>query len=463
MQDSLFELHITEDKLLCYLIYHGKPYDTLHQEQIFYLLNEKKIVFGIQKEKILEILQTIKTSKEFLKIKEIIAKGIPAEESRDGSYKLLISLEPIIPQKSDGSIDYKNIEYYKIVPPKKEILVLYPPYKGKEGINLYGEKIPPREPHPIPIKTGKNIELLQQNDGSILGISKIYGVLQIQDNTIDIFPELIIDDDASIEKGNLKFKNNIRIKKNLLRGLEVFCEKDLYVQGNIESGMLRILGNIFCEGGINTANSGTILCNKTLYANFIENTSIICQENIVVKKSILNSEIVCHGSISILSEKGSLIGGKTIFFESLQCKIFGNNSFLKTEIFVGYHHNNKHILKILLEEFKKIEKELHQLQEELNYYKKLIENRRIFTENQKRMIQLKIQQFQKIKEIFIKKKNTIQYLKNHSYQNKPIQLTPEIIYPGVCFYYFEKKFPINETLQHRSLLFEPSTHDLKIL
>lgn len=112
MQDSLFELHITEDKLLCYLIYHGKPYDTLHQEQIFYLLNEKKIVFGIQKEKILEILQTIKTSKEFLKIKEIIAKGIPAEESRDGSYKLLISLEPIIPQKSDGFIDYKNIEYY---------------------------------------------------------------------------------------------------------------------------------------------------------------------------------------------------------------------------------------------------------------------------------------------------------------------------------------------------------------
>jgi uncharacterized protein (DUF342 family) len=227
--------------------------------------------------------------------------------------------------------------------------------------------------------------------------------------------------------------------------------------------MLRILGNNFCEGGINTANSGTILCNKTLYANFIENTSIICQENIIVKKSILNSEIVCHGSISILSEKGSLIGGKTIFFESLQCKIFGNNSFLKTEIFVGYHHNNKHILKILLEEFKKIEKELHQLQEELNYYKKLIENRRIFTENQKRMIQLKIQQFQKIKEIFIKKKNAIQYLKNHSYQNKPIQLTPEIIYPGVCFYYFEKKFPIKETLQHRSLLFEPSTHDLKIL
>jgi hypothetical protein len=80
MQDSLFELHITEDKLLCYLIYHGKPYDTLHQEQIFYLFNEKKIVFGIQK-KILEILQTIKTSKEFLKIKEIIAKGIPAEET----------------------------------------------------------------------------------------------------------------------------------------------------------------------------------------------------------------------------------------------------------------------------------------------------------------------------------------------------------------------------------------------
>ncbi len=463
MQDSLFELHITEDKLLCYLLYHGKPNDTIHIEQILYLLNEKKIVFGIQKEKILEILNTIKTSKELLKIKEIIAKGIPAEESRDGRYKLLISLEPIIPQKSDGTIDYKNIDYYKIVPSKKEILILYPPYKGKDGINLYGEKIPSKEPNPIPIKIGNHIELIQQNDGSILGISKIYGVLQIKDNTIDISPELIIDDDASIEKGNLKFKNNIRINKNLLRGLEVFCEKDLYVKGNIESGMLRILGNIFCEGGINTANSGTILCNKTLNANFIENTSIICQQNIIVNKFILNSEIVCHSAISILSEKGSLIGGRTIFFETLQCKIFGNPSNIKTEILVGYHHSNKHILKTLKDEFKKIEKEIYQLQEELYYYKKLIENRHIFSEKQKRMIQLKILQFQKIKEIFIKKKNAIQYLKNHSYQNKPIHLTPEIVYPGVCFYYFEKKFPINEILHRRSLLFEPTTHDLKIL
>jgi uncharacterized protein (DUF342 family) len=459
-----FQFLMDEDKIYLTLVYRGPPIDTIHEENILSILRTKGIKYGLQKEAIYNIINTLKEkSNSIVSIKEIIAKGLPPEPSKDGSYQLLINLEPKIPTKEDGSIDLKNIEYYKIVSPNQKIIILYPPYKGKNGINIFGEEIPSKEPLPIPIKTGNNINLIKQQDGSLLGISKIYGIITLKENVLDISPDLLIEEDASIEKGNLRFKNNIYIKKNLLRGLEVYTEKDLIVEGNIESGKLRILGNLICKGGINTAFTGTIICKHKIQTSFIENTHIICDNDLIVKNSILNSQIICHGSIIINSEKGSIIGGKITFYESLNCKILGNISGIKTEIYVGYHHNNIHILETLESEFKKIEKEIQLLTEELKYYKKLIDNKHNITDNTKKIIQNKIESYKKQNEIYLKKKSAIEYLKKNSYNPKEIILIPHIVYPGVHFFYFNKTFPIEETLKPQKLVFDPATKSLKIL
>lgn len=454
------QIIIDDNKLYAYLLYRGAPNDTIHEEIIYSLLRNSNIKFGVQKEKILEILKQIKKSNEsFLKIKEIIVKGIPPEESRDGSYKLLISLEPKIPMTEDGKIDHKNIEYYKIVNPNEEIILLYPPYKGKNGINVLGEEIPSKDPKPIPIKTGEFIELIKQDDGSLLGKSKIYGVVKIDGKTIEIQPDLIIEEDASIEKGNLKFNNNIIIKGNVLRGLEIKCGKDLIVEGNIESGQLRVLGNIKSKG-INTGNTGIIICNKNIETTFIENTKILCEGNLVIQSSIINSEITSHESIYLTNNKSKIIGGKIIFFNKLECGILGNASQIQTEIYIGYHFHNQQILNTLLEEFRKLEKEITSLSDELLHYKNLINNKHQFSESTKKSILLKINNFQKLKTIYLKKKNHIQYLKEQVYNNNASIQIHNTIYPGVVFHFKGKKFPIEKKIDNPKITIDFKDYNL---
>lgn len=453
------EIKIIEDEkhLQLFLQYRGNPLPSLHEENIYSLLRQKGIKFGILKEKIKEVLEILKNSKEKpINIKELVAKGLPPEESKDGSFELLISLEPKIPKTADGKVDHKNIEYYKIVQPKQKIVTLKPPYKGKSGINLYGEEIPSKEPKPIPIKIGENIELIEEQEGTLIGISKIYGVITFKNNYLDINPNLIIEEDASIEKGNLKFNNNIIIKKNILRGLAIFCGKDLIVEENIESGFIRVLGNIYVKRGINTANQGTILCKGDVNVEFIENTNLHCEGNIRVKNSILNSNIVCFHSIIIENPNSTLIGGNTTFFEYLEVGNLGNESQLVTNLYVGYHYNHQKLLETLLEEFKKIEEETLKLSNELKEFQKKIQNKMFIPENIKKQIPQKIEIYNKYKEIYLKKKEVIEHLKKNIYNSNPVEIKiHNKIHAGVVFHYYDKKFPILSLISKKSLLFDP--------
>lgn len=445
------------EKLELFFIYRGSPLYSLNEENIYFLLREKGIHFGIQKEKIKEILEKIKNTKEnIVNIKELIAKGVPPEKSIDGSYELLISLEPKIPINSEGKVDHKNIEYYKIVHPKQKIVLLNPPYKGKPGINIYGEEIPSREPKPIPIQIGENIEIISQSGRTLLGISKIYGVITFKDNILNVSPDLIIEEDASIEKGNLKFNSNIIIKKNILRGLFVFCGKNLFVEENMESGFIRVLGNLFVKRGINTANQGRIICKGDVTAEFIENTNLYCEGKIKVKNSILNSNIVCMDSITLETSKSILIGGNITFYRELEVGTIGNESQITTNIYVGYHYNYQKLLETFLEEFKKIEEETLKLSNELKEYQRKIENKIFIPESIKKQIPYKIEIFNKYKETYLKKKQVIEHLKKNIYNPERIEVKIyHQIYPGVVFHYYEKKFPILSLIVGKKLIFDP--------
>lgn len=393
------------ENLELFLIYRGAPIPTLNEENINFLLREKGIHFGIQREKIMEILEKIRNPKETnIHIKELIAKGIPPEESIDGSYTLLISLEPKIPITTDGKVDHKNIEYYKIVHPKQNLILIKPPYKGKSGINIYGEEIPSKEPKPVPITIGENIEIITQADGSLLGVSKIYGVITYKEQFLNVSPDLIIEEDASIEKGNLKFNGNIIVKKNILRGLSVFCGKDLIVEENIESGFIRTLGNLNVKKGINTANQGTIICKGDVIAEFIENTNLYCEGKMIVKNSIFNSNIVCNDSILLESSKSILVGGSTTFYQYLEAGSLGNESQITTHIYVGYHYHHQKLLETVVEEFRKIEEETLKLSYELKEYQRKIENKIFIPEGIKKQIPIKVEIFNKYKETYDKKK-----------------------------------------------------------
>ncbi len=451
------QIKVDEDKMKVKIIYRGPPILTIHEENIYALLREKNIKYGIKKEKIYEVLEKIKNKHEdIIKIEETIVEGKPPEPSRDGYYQLFIDPSPTIPILEDGKVDHKNIVFYKIVEPKTRILLLVPPYKGKKGINIYAEEVDSSNPEPVKIQTGENIELIQKEDQKVLGISKIYGVLELKENKIDIKPDLIIDEDASIEKGNIRFRNNIIIKKNVLRGLSIYGEKDLIVEQNLESGFIKISGNISVRGGINTNLQGTIICGKDLKADFIENTNIISKGNIIAGRYILNSNIVSFRNIILESSKSKIIGGKIVFYENLICASLGNPNFLTTEIYVGYSYHIEKTIQNLHEEYKNLHKELLKLLDELKSYQAKLKRKVAILQTDKKIIYYKLEQYNKLKQNLLKKEELIKTLKDQIFnKHKIIIHIPNETYPGVIFHYYNKKFPINDTLFNKKFIFDP--------
>jgi uncharacterized protein (DUF342 family) len=59
---------------------------------------------------------------------------------------------------------------------------------------------------------------------------------------------------------------------------------------------------------------------------------VICKESLTVKKSIVSSEIYSEGSIIVEGSPGAIVGGSLFAVESIEAKIFGSESYVKTEV-----------------------------------------------------------------------------------------------------------------------------------
>jgi uncharacterized protein (DUF342 family) len=340
LRGSLFEedepigetpyVEIDEDGMTAYIIVPMKPLPTDLKE----LLAERSISFGIDAE-LLSDLQKQLYDKLKLEPKYRIAKGRHAVHGQPGEL-ILRTKEPediIVSSEDLTQVDYKTYKRKMLAMGEKDkpVAMIIQPTKGNDGMDVYGNPIPGYDGEGVDLRLGENVFI----EGRKI-ISRIDGLIEYKKNSdgtvnFDVSEVYFVNGDVDYTTGNIDFPGSVIVRGVIKAGFEVHALKDVVadtIRGNVTTK-----GDVVAKQGIIGGTQKSIInSGGGVYCKFMQYAKVICKESLTVKKSIVSSEIYSEGSIIVEGSPGAIVGGSLFAVESIEAKIFGSESYVKTEV-----------------------------------------------------------------------------------------------------------------------------------
>lgn len=127
--------------------------NTIKQAEVMKELESLSIKNGVNYRELERALQT-KEEGTFE-----IATGKKAKEGKDGWVELKVEVDTKngLEMDATGKINYREIKTIPTVDSGKVIAIIHPPVPGESGSTITDEPLPPRQTHPIILKTGKGV------------------------------------------------------------------------------------------------------------------------------------------------------------------------------------------------------------------------------------------------------------------------------------------------------------------
>ncbi len=227
-------------------------------------------------------------------------------------------------QDESGRVNYKEISNSILNANRGDIISKkIPPTAGIEGINIFGEIVPPKHGKDKFFFKGKNVE--EANDGHEL-MSTIDGRVSVVNQMINVFPILQVDGDIDLSIGNVDFVGTVFIKGKITEGFTVKAGGDLIVDGVIENANVEVSGNLLVKNGIVGKEDGEaiIKVNGEIKTKFIQNITVEAGGKVEVSEHILNSTVSSRENVYVAGGKGRIIGGKIVATKEIVAYEVGN-------------------------------------------------------------------------------------------------------------------------------------------
>lgn len=303
-------------------------------EDIKDILNQKGVVFGVDDDKIKEILD-----REIYYTKMLVAQGKEAVNGQDGKinylFKIRRDLKPRV--SKDGKADFYNLDLITNVKKGQQIAEIIPPTDGTEGQTVTGQKIPFKPGREARIVAGKNIQI--SNEGKIF--STIDGQPNIINGKLSVVPVLEIRGDVGPATGNINFLGSVIVNGNVKSGFKISVEKDIEVKGTVEAAELIAKGNIVIRRGVQGRGMGLLKAGLDIAAGYLENVTAVAGQNIHITEAVMHSKISAEKKIIVDGRKGLFVGGAARVGEELIAKIIGSPMCTYTEIEAGLNPQKK--------------------------------------------------------------------------------------------------------------------------
>jgi uncharacterized protein (DUF342 family) len=341
-----------------------------------------------------------------------IAEGTAPVPGLDAWVKFDFPRPQRVTLREDGSADFRNINRYVHVKEGERVATLFEGKPGEPGLDIYGKVIHPPAIKKIKLVVGKNVESRSGMDteNPELPVTHFFaassGVIYTTDNSITVSPELNIESDVGLETGNINFDGTVRVQGNIVEGSVLKCNGSLFVAGNIETLDVEVFENLEIKGGVKgkDKDKGVIRVEGDFHAKFIENATIEVAGDLIVENYILNSKILCLGSVFVTSDNGSVIASEMIVYKGVSTANLGSNAQLDTNIEIGFHFRNDRLFKQGKQTIKELEEEVAELEPKILRIKEMV------TRSRGKLDEAKKAEFKKIFEEYAKKKKTIEIL-----------------------------------------------------
>lgn len=188
----------------------------------------------------------------------------------------------------DGLMDWKNRGRLPQVKEGSLLAEKIPGPEGKEGMDVYGKKIPIPKMREQRFKCGKGARRSEdgmQVHATLSGIPKLS-----VSGELSVMPTLHVQGDISLETGHVEFDGHIEVAGAVEKGYRVKGGSLRAME--IRDAQLDIDGDISAVNGIFGA---TIRSGGNLKAGHIHNSNVILAGDMAVEKEIIESTIEANG------------------------------------------------------------------------------------------------------------------------------------------------------------------------
>jgi len=229
-------------------------------EELKSIIKEKNIIFGIKEEALRKA--TLGCKEELL-----IAQGDKPVRDTPSEIKLFFTPTHMYfpDQESSETIDYKNLFRISNVKEGDKIAEIIPEVLGKDGTNIFGQKIKKEYIRLTPIIANKGCKI----EGNDI-IATIDGKAHISGRMVSVNPVFTVEN-VNMETCNINFYGDIEVYDSVDDHMDVSAGGSLDVSNNVNTSKVVTGGDITILGNAINSKilSGQIDIRKKEYANIL--------------------------------------------------------------------------------------------------------------------------------------------------------------------------------------------------
>lgn len=218
-----------------------------------------------------------------------------------------------------GNINYKDWNQIQNVIAGQPLAQKILAERGKGGKTVFGRYLEATNGKDIQIQLGQNVSL--DRDGVTIK-ADIDGEVMLINGKIFVEPVKYLDA-VNVKTGDVNFVGTVIIKGSVEEGYKVEAT-NIEINGIVDKSRLEATGNIIVRQGIFGKGEGYVKAGKSLWAKFINDTTVEVEENVIVYDSIVNSNITAMKNIVVKGKKAQIIGGHLLATQEICARKIGS-------------------------------------------------------------------------------------------------------------------------------------------
>lgn len=357
--DALFVIDVSKDELkaTCTITPPSLGGADISHEQIVKALKSQGIVAGISDEKIEALIDNPVFNEP-----AVVAEAVMPVDGRDAyiAYNFETDRSKIkAKEAANGQVNFKELNLIQNVVEGQPLAQKMLAERGRAGKTLYGRYLEAKDGKDIKLPLGKNVTV--DSDGRTI-LAAVNGQVVLINDKISVEPIMEVDS-VSVKTGNITFLGTVVVKGNVEDGYNIKASGNIEVSGAVGASCLESDGDIIVSQGIVGRDECKIMCGGSLWAKFIQNSTVTVEKNVIVSDSIMNSEISAQKRIILNGKRAQITGGHLFATETVLAKNIGSaGGGTETVIEVGIDPKEKARLAELKDKQNKVLRELEELE-----------------------------------------------------------------------------------------------------
>ncbi len=437
--DGFCNLKISEDKdfVTANMYPPEKNGEPLSENFVVNQLRELKVTAKIEIPILKKAVAIVNSKKKTIN-NVLIAKGKAPVQGVEGWVEYLFDVNHKIAAVVDenGHTDFHNRHLLESVSANQTVAILHPTVQGKDGENVFGEKIPVPKVREQKAPRGQNIIHSEENPNNIL--SKIDGHISLTGGNIVVTDLYNIRGDIDFNTGHVVSKGSLVVTGNVVAGFNLDMSQSIKINGHVHDSEIVAGGDVTIQGGFSGTGEGKIVAGGNLCARFIRNQTVYCRGTITIEKEVVDAKLFAKDDITSKNNDTVIIGGHLMAGGDIIVNTLGHDYTVPTILEVGYDYE-------VVDRIKKIEAALISFKKELESLKSQ------FTEHMSKNFLMDYQTKTKNYQALLKKRKELREEIGKT-SNSKVTVSGGV-YPGVKIIINGRKLEINEEMHSKIFMY----------